>query len=383
MPNSISTENIMDEIIDKLAVGNYIIQIGSIQGASVNVATREERYSLRLRSTPILMPPRPVAQLLSRLEAWALHQLGTCALCLSENADAINYLTKAIQLRQSLGDERGVSATRHNLDLLEIMNLEQTKLHSVGDSDIDKTKIFRQKATDVETPLPQHLTEDSNSQLSSSQHLFTRMNIVRENPSPSVKPNGQGIFLSPLGVITTAILAAGGLLMWFSWHHLTQVTSLPSTMPSAIATRSPVAKRKPKAIELPLPIAKPTSTAGATRAPMIESPLTVDPPLKLPVEFEKQIANTKYKVKNRNSSKSRLKSAPVLKATSTPTVAPTATTELEQPALTPTTKSAQQTSQIIPTPTFTQIPTPIATPTVEATPSATFTPIGIVVPTQP
>ena len=256
------------------------------------------------------------------------------------------------------------------------MNLEQTKLHSVGDSDIDKTKIFRQKATDVETPLPQHLTEDSNSQLSSSQHLFTRMNIVRENPSPSDQPNGQGIFLSPLGVITTAILAAGGLLTWFGWHHLTQVTSLPSTMPSATATRSPVPEPKPKATELPLPIAKPISTAAATRTPTIESPLTVDPPLKLPAEvvFEKQIANTKYKVNNRNSSKSRLKSARVPKATFTPTVAPTATTELEQPALTPTTKSRQQTSQLI--------PTPIATPTVEATPTATFTPIGIVVPTQ-
>ncbi|MFH7025224.1 MAG: hypothetical protein ACHBN1_07430 [Heteroscytonema crispum UTEX LB 1556] len=53
-------------------------------------------------------------------EAWVLHQLGTYALCLSENSAAINYLNKAIQLRESLADEMAVLATRHNFNSIKI-----------------------------------------------------------------------------------------------------------------------------------------------------------------------------------------------------------------------------------------------------------------------
>lgn len=51
-------------------------------------------------------------------EAWALHQLGTRALCLDDPAEARILLTRALELRQALGDEAGAAATRHNLDLL-------------------------------------------------------------------------------------------------------------------------------------------------------------------------------------------------------------------------------------------------------------------------
>src|SRR6266545_2518465 len=48
-------------------------------------------------------------------EAWALHQLGTRALCLDERADAHDLLTRALELRELLGDAAGAAATRHNL----------------------------------------------------------------------------------------------------------------------------------------------------------------------------------------------------------------------------------------------------------------------------
>ena len=354
-------------------------------------------------------------------EAWALHQLGTCALCLSENASAINYLTKAIQLRESLGDEMGLSATRHNLHLLKILTLEWTS-SSVGDADTHKSEIFSERATNVETPLPLPLTEDSNDKLFSSQYLLTRMNIVVENALPPDKPDYKGVLLSPKGVITTGILAAGGLLTWFNWHGLTQVTSTPSTTPTATATRSPIAKGKPRSTESPSPIAEPTSTATATLSPIIESPLKVDPLLTPTVELHKPITNTKYKVNNHKKSKSKPKSAPVPTATPTPiteleqpastptptfigapiptieleqpastptptpTFTPTATTELEQPTseLTPTatTELEQPTSELTPSPTGVPTPTLIITPKAEATPTTTFTPTGIVVQTQ-
>jgi len=50
--------------------------------------------------------------------AWALHQLGTRALCLGDNRTARSCLTQALTLRESLGDVDGANVTRHNLGLL-------------------------------------------------------------------------------------------------------------------------------------------------------------------------------------------------------------------------------------------------------------------------
>ncbi|MBR8837075.1 MAG: hypothetical protein DSM106950_24500 [Stigonema ocellatum SAG 48.90 = DSM 106950] len=317
-------------------------------------------------------------------EAWALHQLGTRALCLEEYASAINYLTKAIQLRKSLGDKMGVSLTRHNLHLLKILTREGTKLDSIVDTDTHKNspKIFSAPVTDVEeSPLP--LTEDSNGQLSSSQHLLTRMNIVIENTGSSAKPSYKSVLLSPKGVITTGILAAGGLLMWFNWHRFTHVNSPPSTtVPKATAKPSPIAKRKPKATAKPSPIAEPTSTGTATLSPIIEPIPTVNPPIKPPiVEFQKPITNTRYKVNNRKNSKRTLQSPPVPTATPTPTQAPTPTTQLReftpQPTVTP---STQLPLTPHPTPTPTAAPTP-TTPFSQLTPQPTPTPTGVPTPT--
>jgi|GEM_PF-1481357 len=52
------------------------------------------------------------------LEGWALHQLGTRALCLGDKTAARAALTKALRLREMLGDEPGAAVTRHNLNLL-------------------------------------------------------------------------------------------------------------------------------------------------------------------------------------------------------------------------------------------------------------------------
>ncbi len=51
-------------------------------------------------------------------EGWALHQLGTRALCLGEKDGARDLLTRALQLRESIGDQAGAAVTRHNLGFL-------------------------------------------------------------------------------------------------------------------------------------------------------------------------------------------------------------------------------------------------------------------------
>lgn len=51
-------------------------------------------------------------------EAWALHQLGSRALCLSDVDTAYEHLSQALQIREALGDQVGAAVTRHNLNLL-------------------------------------------------------------------------------------------------------------------------------------------------------------------------------------------------------------------------------------------------------------------------
>jgi len=52
------------------------------------------------------------------IQAWALHQSGTRALCLGEDATARTLLIRALRLRESLGDQIGAAVTRHNLNIL-------------------------------------------------------------------------------------------------------------------------------------------------------------------------------------------------------------------------------------------------------------------------
>jgi hypothetical protein len=51
-------------------------------------------------------------------KAWAWHQLGTRALCLDDRIAARTALSRALRLRETLGDYAGADITRHNLNLL-------------------------------------------------------------------------------------------------------------------------------------------------------------------------------------------------------------------------------------------------------------------------
>ncbi len=51
-------------------------------------------------------------------EAWSLHQFGTRALAMGENGRAEAWLSRAVQLRERLGDYAGAAVSRHNLGLI-------------------------------------------------------------------------------------------------------------------------------------------------------------------------------------------------------------------------------------------------------------------------
>lgn len=53
------------------------------------------------------------------VEAWALHERGSRALALGELEEARRDLGRAVEIRESLGDEAGAAASRHNLALAD------------------------------------------------------------------------------------------------------------------------------------------------------------------------------------------------------------------------------------------------------------------------
>ncbi|MFH7025225.1 MAG: hypothetical protein ACHBN1_07435 [Heteroscytonema crispum UTEX LB 1556] len=82
------------------------------------------------------------------------------------------------------------------------------------------------------------LTEDVKPQLPSLQIQPYRMNIVVDNFPPLNKPSFKSVLFSPTKVITTGILASGGLLTWFNWHRFTPTPSQPHEQPTLEPTLS-------------------------------------------------------------------------------------------------------------------------------------------------
>jgi hypothetical protein len=53
-----------------------------------------------------------------KVEAWALHQLGSRAMCLGQAAQARELLTEALSIRKAIKDKAGLKVTQHNLNVL-------------------------------------------------------------------------------------------------------------------------------------------------------------------------------------------------------------------------------------------------------------------------
>ncbi|MEC4819190.1 MAG: hypothetical protein SAK29_38850 [Scytonema sp. PMC 1069.18] len=279
-------------------------------------------------------------------EAWALHQLGTCHLCLEENNIARDYLNQAIQIRESLDDQAGVSATRHNFSLVK-----ETPLSSSAQNKQQEFLKNRENYVEETSGSPDLKTELP------SQHLVTRLHIVSDNVSSSARPSSKSTFLlSPTGIITTGIIASGGLLAWTNWHRFIPNNASTSTpQPTTATTQSPITEPTPTADVTASPTPETSPATGAVMSPLPEHTPVVSPPL-TPPSFEFQ----------------QPKPIPPQKLESKPTPAPTF-----QPK--PTAEPTPKKTTPSPTPTAETTPTPEVTPTV--TPTAEATPLPEVTPT--
>ncbi|MEL6225263.1 MAG: choice-of-anchor D domain-containing protein, partial [Cyanobacteria bacterium J06627_8] len=82
-------------------------------------------------------------------EAWAMHQLGTQALCLENVSTAHHYLSQALTLREGLGDVIGANITRHNLNFLITLQSESEPDEPGSPESVDPEPISVPAASEI------------------------------------------------------------------------------------------------------------------------------------------------------------------------------------------------------------------------------------------
>ena len=131
-------------------------------------------------------------------EGWALHQIGTHAVCVGDRIGGQTFLTQALQLRHNIGDQAGAAVTQHNLNLL----LGPLAPPSQG-----------------EPPAP------------------------RQPPSASAA--GALKWILPLIAVTGLVVAAVVIGIWRPWVDRTPDVTAPRVIRPPAPTRTPIPKLPP------------------------------------------------------------------------------------------------------------------------------------------
>ncbi|MGJ3248098.1 MAG: Ig-like domain-containing protein [Elainellaceae cyanobacterium] len=138
------------------------------------------------------------------IEAWALHELGSRALCLEEGEAAYTYLSQALEIRERLGDQVGAAVTRHNLNLLLLpVNAPDEP------APVDLPAPYLPDATESGEIVPAELVPPP-----SATQVISGMHWETEEQSPPRKPAPLRWFIFLLPLIVGGAIA--GAVIWFT-----------------------------------------------------------------------------------------------------------------------------------------------------------------------
>jgi hypothetical protein len=151
------------------------------------------------------------------MEGWVLHQLGTRQIGQRDYASAKTLLTRARDLRRSLGDETGAAYSQHNLDFLAALNAPKPK--------------------------------------------------TEPKPGPKPRRKNRWPLAGLMAVIAMVILAAG-------WFALGTVLRPPAPTATPTASQAATAIVPLSATASPLPLPSPTSSGTPVPAPTLTATST-------------------------------------------------------------------------------------------------------------
>jgi hypothetical protein len=96
------------------------LRLGQILEGALVAGVRWDAWAMVLE--PCLLAAKAIGD--RAAEAWALHEIGSRALCVGETRGARSALNEALKLRESLGDADAAAATRHNLSFVLAPEIE-------------------------------------------------------------------------------------------------------------------------------------------------------------------------------------------------------------------------------------------------------------------
>ena len=265
------------------------------------------------------------------VQAWALHQLGSRALCLEDTVTARKYLKKALRLRKGLGNQAALAITQHNLDIIPGLLIPP-----------------RTPPQPPSGPPPAGI--------------------------PPIGPMISGLPLLAKGAIvglSIAALVAGGVAIQ---QILPQPTPLPlpSDTPTNVAAPTPTPTATPTRTPTSTNTSTPTRTAKPTATPtptLTPWPCADAPPTDW-ATYVVQPGDTLFGLaRNYDTTMDSIIFYNCLQSTQL-----WVDQQLYLPAIATLTPTPSATSTVTPSPSPTPSPTPSATPTPSPTPSATPTP---------
>jgi len=184
------------------------------------------------------------------VKAWALHQLGTRALCLGDTTTARTALIQALRLRETLGDQTGAGITRDNLDLL------------VGAPPPPESRV--QPPSSPPTPAP-----------------------AFPSPPPSTVRSAIAgvppVFLGCAVILFMVLVTLGGVWVWQLRPRSAPPTPTPTSTPTLTATPTSTPTPADTPTSTPTPTATPTNTPRPTATPTYTpTPTTTSTPTHTP-----------------------------------------------------------------------------------------------------
>ena len=200
-----------------------VVRLGRAVAGSLAVRGRWSAWAL------VLQWVRQAAEALEdrAARAWALHQLGTRALCLGDGALARTHLVQALRLRETVDDRAGADVTRGNLELI------------VGPPPPPRRP----------TPTPA---------------------LTARRPAEPARTGAPPLVVGCAVLLFVVLVALTGLGLWQLW---------PRTAPTPAPTPSPTRTAMPT--NTPSPTVTPTNTLVPTATPT-DTPMPTDTPTPTP-----------------------------------------------------------------------------------------------------
>ena len=156
-------------------------------------------------------------------EAWALHQIGTRAVCLGEPGTARASLSQAMKLRKALGDEAAATASRQNLSFVlpPVSTSTERPITSASTEPAITSSASTEPAITSSTSTERPITSSTERPASAERLATPAVHVLdfdslplRHETEPPIRTTTEASLAGALFVTVVLLAIAGGVAYW-------------------------------------------------------------------------------------------------------------------------------------------------------------------------